>query len=222
MEGVGEDPTIFTARSLPSDPRLFATVTNTYLGTRVYHDILHVSGTYNGAQGYTHRAVLPSPLNVQLEASDTAEQLTQTFALDTNTGTTTALLSLTKRAPQLRHPGTCGLGRGMLRTHASPLHRAPEGAQGWGPQMRLTAGLSSQGCPVASPGSFLHTLEGPRFRASQRIYAHRTLPHVLAFSVAITRLAEDKLPITVLLRAPFTPESPDLDLRPGPDFQGAR
>lgn len=106
MEGVGEDPTIFTARSLPSDPRFFATVTNTYLGTRVYHDILHVSGTYNGAQGHTHRAVLPSPLNVQLEASDTAEQLTQTFALDTNTGTTTALLPSTERAPQLRHPGT--------------------------------------------------------------------------------------------------------------------
>lgn len=87
MEDTGEDPTIFTAHSLPSDPRFLATVTNTYLGTRVYHDTLHVSGVYNGARGDTHRAVLPSPLNVQLEApTGTGEQLTKTFVLDTNTG----------------------------------------------------------------------------------------------------------------------------------------
>lgn len=87
MEDTGEDPTIFTVHSLPSDPRFLATVTNTYLGTRVYHDTLHVSGVYNGARGDTHRAVLPSPLNVQLEApTGTGEQLTKTFVLDTNTG----------------------------------------------------------------------------------------------------------------------------------------
>nr|XP_036858356.1 protein-glucosylgalactosylhydroxylysine glucosidase isoform X3 [Manis javanica] len=157
MEDTGEDPTIFTAHSLPSDPRFLATVTNTYLGTRVYHDTLHVSGVYNGARGDTHRAVLPSPLNVQLEApTGTGEQLTKTFVLDTNTG------------------------------------------------------------------SFLHTVEGPSFRASQCIYAHRTLPHVLAFSVSITRLAAGSWPITVLLRSDFSPHSPDLELHLGPDFQGAR
>lgn len=75
---------------------------------------------------------------------------------------------------------------------------------------------------AAPPGSFLHTLEGPSFRASQRIYAHRTLPHVLAFSVSITRLATGSWPITVLLQSTFSPESPDLDLHLGPDFQGAR
>ncbi|XP_036783060.2 protein-glucosylgalactosylhydroxylysine glucosidase isoform X4 [Manis pentadactyla] len=157
MEDTGEDPTIFTAHSLPSDPRFLATVTSTYLGTRVYHDTLHVSGVYNGARGDTHRAVLPSPLNVQLEApAGTGEQLTKTFVLDTNTG------------------------------------------------------------------SFLHTVEGPSFRASQCIYAHRTLPHVLAFSVSITRLAAGSWPITVLLRSDFSPHSPDLELHLGPDFQGAR
>ncbi|XP_012668808.1 protein-glucosylgalactosylhydroxylysine glucosidase isoform X2 [Otolemur garnettii] len=157
MEDVNEDPTVFTAHSLPSDPRLLATVTNTYLGTRVYHDTLHVSGVYNGAGGDTHRAVLPSPLNVQLEVpAEMGEELTETFALDTSTG------------------------------------------------------------------SFLHTLEGPSFRTSQCIYAHRTLPHVLAFSVSITRLSQGNEPITVLLRSSFSPESPDLDLHLGPDFQGAR
>ncbi|KAF3822426.1 protein-glucosylgalactosylhydroxylysine glucosidase isoform X1 [Mirounga leonina] len=157
MEDATEDPTIFTAHSLPSDPRLLATMTNTYLGTRVYHDTLHVSGVYNGACRDTHRAILPSPLNVQLEVpAETGDQLTKTFVLDTNTG------------------------------------------------------------------SFLHTLEGPSFRASQRIYAHRTLPHVMAFSVSITRVAVGNWPITVLLRSAFSPESPDLDLHLGPDFQGAR
>ncbi|XP_032270766.1 protein-glucosylgalactosylhydroxylysine glucosidase isoform X2 [Phoca vitulina] len=157
MEDATEDPTIFTAHSLPSDPRLLATMTNTYLGTRVYHDTLHVSGMYNGACRDTHRAILPSPLNVRLEVpAETGDQLTKTFVLDTNTG------------------------------------------------------------------SFLHTLEGPSFRASQRIYAHRTLPHVMAFSVSITRVAVGNWPITVLLRSAFSPESPDLDLHLGPDFQGAR
>uniref|UniRef100_A0A8C5Y0N5 Protein-glucosylgalactosylhydroxylysine glucosidase n=1 Tax=Microcebus murinus TaxID=30608 RepID=A0A8C5Y0N5_MICMU len=157
MEDASEDPTVFTAHSLPSDPRLLATVTNAYLGTRVYYDTLHVSGVYNGVGTDTHRAALPSPLNVRLEApAGKGGQLTETFALDTSTG------------------------------------------------------------------SFLHTLEGPSFRASQCIYAHRTLTHVLAFSVSIARQTEGHEPVTVLLRSAFSPESPDLDLRQGPDFQGAR
>lgn len=87
MADASDDPTIFTARSLPSDPRLWATLTNGYLGTRVFHGTLHVNGVYNGALGDTHRAVLPSPLGVQLEAPvGTGEQLTTTYALDTNTG----------------------------------------------------------------------------------------------------------------------------------------
>ncbi|XP_023578638.1 protein-glucosylgalactosylhydroxylysine glucosidase isoform X6 [Octodon degus] len=155
MEDSSPDPTVFAAHSLPRDPRLLATVTNAYLGTRVYHDSLHVSGVYNGAGGSTHRAVLPSPLNVRLEApARTGDQLTETFVLDTNTG------------------------------------------------------------------SFLHTLEGPSFQASQRIYAHRTLPHVLAFRVYIKRMAPESMPIRVPLWSAFSPESPDLDLRQGPDFQG--
>ncbi|XP_024906854.1 protein-glucosylgalactosylhydroxylysine glucosidase isoform X2 [Pteropus alecto] len=157
MADATEDPTIFTAHSLPSDSRLWATVTNAYLGTRVYHNALHVSGIYNGAGGDTHRAILPSPLDIQLEApARTGEQLTKTFSLDTNTG------------------------------------------------------------------SFLHTVEDSSFRAAQRIYAHRTLPHVLVCSVSITRLGAGSRPITVLLRSAFSPESPDLALHLGPDFRGAR
>ncbi|XP_003461364.1 protein-glucosylgalactosylhydroxylysine glucosidase isoform X4 [Cavia porcellus] len=156
MEDTQPDPTLFVAHSLPRDPRLLATVTNAYLGTRVYHDTLHVSGVYNGSGGSTHRAVLPSPLNVRLEAPAATDQLIETFALDTNTG------------------------------------------------------------------SFLHTLEGPSFQAYQRIYAHRTLSHVLAFRVCIARVTAGNGPIRVLLWSVFSPESPDLDLHLGPDFQGFR
>ncbi|NXY00489.1 PGGHG glucosidase, partial [Centropus bengalensis] len=80
------DPTVFTSTSLPSDPRLLATVTNAYLGTRVYRDILHVNGVYNGAVGDTHRADVPSPINVRM-AVPGVDSLAETFTLDTQTGT---------------------------------------------------------------------------------------------------------------------------------------
>lgn len=116
------------------------------------------------------------------------------------------------------HPGgptlPSGLWRGSLRS---------EGPRS---QPRKVVGLcgieSLSDFPQLSPGSFLHTLEGPSFRASQRIYAHRVLAHVLAFSVSIARLITGSEPITVPLRADFSPESPDLDLHVGPDFQGLR
>ncbi|XP_006893396.1 PREDICTED: acid trehalase-like protein 1 [Elephantulus edwardii] len=157
MNDGSEDPTIFTAHSLPSDSRFWAPVTSAYLGTRVYHDVLHMSGVYNGAGRDTHRAILPCPLNVWLEApADPGEPVTEAFILDTSTG------------------------------------------------------------------SFQHMVEGASFQASQRIYAHRTLPHVLVFSVSIARKVMGSRAITVQLQAAFSPESPDLDLHLGPDFQGAR
>lgn len=107
MEDTQPDPTLFVAHSLPRDPRLLATVTNAYLGTRVYHDTLHVSGVYNGSGGSTHRAVLPSPLNVRLEAPAATDQLIETFALDTNTGTCMAERSLQSSQGVPRRRYTC-------------------------------------------------------------------------------------------------------------------
>lgn len=80
-----DDPAVFTSTSLPSDPRLLATVTNAYLGTRVYRDILHVNGVYNGAVGDTHRADIPSPVNVRMTVPG-ADSLAETFTLNTRTG----------------------------------------------------------------------------------------------------------------------------------------
>lgn len=95
-----EDPAVFTSTCLPSDSRLLATVTNAYLGTRVYCNILHVSGVYNGAAGDTHRADIPSPVNVRMTVPD-GDVPVETFTLNTRTGkeqcTSRISLSVVKR-----------------------------------------------------------------------------------------------------------------------------
>lgn len=95
-----EDPAVFTSTCLPSDSRLLATVTNAYLGTRVYRNILHVSGVYNGAAGDTHRADIPSPVNVRMTVPD-GDVPVETFTLNTRTGkeqcTSRISLSVVKR-----------------------------------------------------------------------------------------------------------------------------
>ncbi|NXJ99110.1 PGGHG glucosidase, partial [Corythaixoides concolor] len=149
-----EDPAVFTSASLPSDPRLLPTVTNAYLGTRVYRDILHVNGVYNGAVGDTHRADIPSPLNARMMVPG-VDNLAEAFTLNTRTGT------------------------------------------------------------------FSHTLESTDCTATHQIYAHHSLVHLMAFSVTVRRSAHAAQPITVQLHAPFMPKSQDLDLKRGPDFQGA-
>ncbi|NXK71642.1 PGGHG glucosidase, partial [Amazona guildingii] len=155
MADGSEDPAVFSSSSLPADPRLLATVTNAYLGTRVYRDTLHVSGVYSGAAGDTHRADVPSPANVRM-AMPGAGGLDETFALDTRTGT------------------------------------------------------------------FSHELRATDFVATQQIYAHYSLVHLMVVSITIRRSAHATRPITIQLQTPFEPKSQDLDLKQGPDFQGAQ
>ncbi|KAM9147062.1 protein-glucosylgalactosylhydroxylysine glucosidase [Pangshura tecta] len=155
MADGGTDPAVFTSSTLPSDPRLLATVTNAYLGTRVYRDIFHVNGVYNGAVGDTHRADVPSPVNVRINVLG-ENGLTETFTLNTRTGT------------------------------------------------------------------FSHLLQLPGYTATHRIYAHHSLVHLLAFSITIKRLTTKGPPVTVQLQMQFTPQSRDLDLHKGQDFQGAQ
>ncbi|NXN14534.1 PGGHG glucosidase, partial [Indicator maculatus] len=149
-----EDPALFSCQSLPSDPRLLATLTNAYLGTRLYQGTLHVAGVYNGAAGGTHRADLPSPLGVRL-ALPGAGSLAETFTLNTRTGT------------------------------------------------------------------FSHVLQAAACTATHQLYAHHSLVHLMAFSITIQRSPHTTQPITVQLHTAFVPESQDLELSQGPDFQGA-
>ncbi|XP_071974078.1 protein-glucosylgalactosylhydroxylysine glucosidase [Engystomops pustulosus] len=83
MEG---NPWIFVAKSLPSDTRFMATMANGYLGTRVFGEVLHVNGVYNGSVGDCHRATVPSPLNVRL-CVNMEDIVDEKFCLDIKTGT---------------------------------------------------------------------------------------------------------------------------------------
>ncbi|NXQ18088.1 PGGHG glucosidase, partial [Peucedramus taeniatus] len=148
------DPGVFTATALPGDPRLLPTVTNAFLGTRVFRDILHAAGVYSGAAGDTHRADVPSPLGLRMAAPG-ARSLAESFALDNWTGT------------------------------------------------------------------FSHTIQSPGYTATHQLYAHHSLVHLMAFSVTIRRLDGSTHPATVQLQSLFVPQSQDLHLTPGPDFQGA-
>ncbi|NXK87366.1 PGGHG glucosidase, partial [Formicarius rufipectus] len=148
------NPAVFTATALPTDPRLLPTVTNACLGTRVFRDILHVSGVYSGAAGDTHRADIPSPLGVRMEVPG-MHNPAETFALNTRTGT------------------------------------------------------------------FSHTIQTAGYMATQQLYAHHSLVHLMAFSITIQRLDRSTHPVTIQLQTSFVPQSQDLDLTLGPDFQGA-
>ncbi|NXQ69730.1 PGGHG glucosidase, partial [Quiscalus mexicanus] len=142
------DPGVFTATALPGDPRLLPTVTNAFLGTRVFRDILHAAGVD------THRADVPSPLGLRMAAPG-ARSPAQSFALNTWTGT------------------------------------------------------------------FSHTIQSPGYTATQQLYAHHSLVHLMASSVTIRRLDGSTHPVTVQLQSLFVPQSQDLHLSSGPDFQGA-
>ncbi|NXU16697.1 PGGHG glucosidase, partial [Pardalotus punctatus] len=148
------DPGVFRATVLPGDPRLLPTVTNAFLGTRVFRDILHAAGVYSGAAGDTHRADVPSPLGLRMAAPG-ARSPAESFALNTWTGT------------------------------------------------------------------FSHTIQSPGFTATHQLYAHHSLVHLMASSITIRRLDGSTHPVTVQLQSLFVPQSQDLDLTPGPDFQGA-
>ncbi|NWV41951.1 PGGHG glucosidase, partial [Grantiella picta] len=147
------DPGVFVATALPRDPRLLPTVTNAFLGTRVFRDILHVAGVYSGAAGDTHRADVPSPLGLRMAAP--AACTAESFVLNTWTGT------------------------------------------------------------------FSHTIQSPGYMATHQLYAHHSLVHLMASSITIWRLDGSTQPVTIELQSLFVPQSQDLDLTRGPDFQGA-
>ncbi|XP_040017691.1 protein-glucosylgalactosylhydroxylysine glucosidase [Gasterosteus aculeatus] len=85
-----EDPYIFSTDTLPSDRRFLPPLANGLLGWRVYDNIMHMGGVYNGEGGRCHRADVPCPLNVEVEMDGPAQH---TYCLDTHTGIFTHSLS---------------------------------------------------------------------------------------------------------------------------------
>ncbi|XP_051885325.1 protein-glucosylgalactosylhydroxylysine glucosidase isoform X2 [Pristis pectinata] len=81
-----DDPAVFSCDTLPSDLRFMATVANGYIGTRIYSDIMHINGVYNGERGDCCRADVPSTVNIRLTVPDESTAK-KTFTLNTRTGT---------------------------------------------------------------------------------------------------------------------------------------
>ncbi|XP_039619546.1 protein-glucosylgalactosylhydroxylysine glucosidase isoform X2 [Polypterus senegalus] len=89
-----EDDYIFTSDKLPSDPRYMATVSNGFVGTRIFDELIHVNGVYNGGLGDCHRANIPSPLAVRINMNEISqEDLQHSYTLDTLAGWFTHTLS---------------------------------------------------------------------------------------------------------------------------------
>lgn len=70
---------IFSAGSLPSDPRFMPPLANGLLGWRVFDSMMHMGGVYNGEGGTCHRGNIPCPLAVQVKTAEVGEH---TYELD--------------------------------------------------------------------------------------------------------------------------------------------
>ncbi|KAM9376474.1 protein-glucosylgalactosylhydroxylysine glucosidase [Pholidichthys leucotaenia] len=77
------DPYIFTTDMLPSDLRFLPPLANGLLGWKVYNNIMHVGGIYNGEGGRCHRADVPCPSAVKVEME---EPVQHAYSLNTRTG----------------------------------------------------------------------------------------------------------------------------------------
>nr|BAR88294.1 protein-glucosylgalactosylhydroxylysine glucosidase [Gallus gallus] len=161
-----EDPAVFTSTCLPSDSRLLATVTNAYLGTRVYRNILHVSGVYNGAAGDTHRADIPSPVNVRMTVPD-GDVPVETFTLNTRTGTFSHKLESSS----------------YTATHQIYAHHSLVHLMAFSITIRRSAGTSQPitvqlQAPFVPKSQDLDLQQGPDFQGAHYIYGQTLVPEV--------------------------------------------
>uniref|UniRef100_A0AAY4DWA3 Protein-glucosylgalactosylhydroxylysine glucosidase n=1 Tax=Denticeps clupeoides TaxID=299321 RepID=A0AAY4DWA3_9TELE len=83
MTSESVDPYIFTSDSPPSDPRFLPPLANGLLGWRIFQDVMHVGGVYNGQGGDCHRANVPCPLAATVRMQ---EEGGHTYSLNTHTG----------------------------------------------------------------------------------------------------------------------------------------
>ncbi|XP_008310392.1 protein-glucosylgalactosylhydroxylysine glucosidase [Cynoglossus semilaevis] len=84
---------IFSTDTLPNDLRFLPPLANGLLGWRVYNDIMHMGGVYNGEGGRCHRADVPCPMAVKVEMEGPADH---TYSLNTQTGIFSHTLSSDK------------------------------------------------------------------------------------------------------------------------------
>ncbi|XP_069480190.1 protein-glucosylgalactosylhydroxylysine glucosidase isoform X2 [Ambystoma mexicanum] len=197
MSDSAEDPRIFTSSTLPSDPRYLATVANGYLGTRIYGDVLHVSGVYNGAVPDCHRAILPSPVNVKMSVAG-EELLADSFSLNTQTGTFTHILQCpdyTATQQIFAH-----------RSHAHLMVCTVAIKRQEGNVQPITVSLQSRFKPESQD---LNMQEGQAFEGAQYIYGTTLIPEVADCPLQSVHMIRSPIPQSVTLSAGEQEESWD-------------
>ncbi|XP_040265771.1 protein-glucosylgalactosylhydroxylysine glucosidase [Bufo bufo] len=73
-------------------------------------------------------------------------------------------------------------------------------------------------CLDIKTGTFSHTLQCSTFTATQHLFAHRSLSHLLVNIITL----RGSSPVSVNLEVDFKAESQDLDLQRGPDYCNAK
>lgn len=161
------DPYLFSTDTLPDDRRFLPPLANGLLGWRVYSDIMHVGGIYNGEGGKCHRADVPCPLAVELELGE--EPVQHTYTLDAHSGSSrvdAGRESLSRREPFLtlcrpvvsnRHlhaRAERGGGKRLAASVRAPALPQPDGDGGGG---GATGDL--RGSHHRQLGQFLHASE---------------------------------------------------------------
>ncbi|KAI9552765.1 hypothetical protein GHT06_020645 [Daphnia sinensis] len=80
------DSRIFESNSLPVDELEMPSVGNGQLATGVYTDTVYMNGLYNGELGESHRARIPSQINIRMSVGANQTVTDQRFILDTEKG----------------------------------------------------------------------------------------------------------------------------------------
>ena len=72
---------------MPSDEVEMPSVGNGQLATVIYTDTVYMNGLYNGELGESHRARIPSQINIRMDVAPNITVTQRRFILDTEKGT---------------------------------------------------------------------------------------------------------------------------------------
>lgn len=72
--------------SLPTDELEMPSIGNGQLATGIYTDTVYMNGLYNGEKGESHRARIPSQINIRMDVTSNINAAQQRFILDTEKG----------------------------------------------------------------------------------------------------------------------------------------
>lgn len=78
---------IYSSDELPKNRELMATVSNGFLGTRIFDESIYAAGVFNGDHLNSHRAIIPSTIPVQISFKNIPESnLKRCYTLNAKNG----------------------------------------------------------------------------------------------------------------------------------------